>query len=63
MRIPTLVIHGDADEIVPFEGSGARTHQTLANSRLHVVEGGPHGINVSHPDEFNRALLDFIDGL
>ncbi|MBY5162323.1 alpha/beta fold hydrolase [Salsipaludibacter albus] len=63
VRIPTLVIHGDADEIVPLEASGARTHEALPNSRLHVVEGGPHGINVSHPDEFNRALLDFIDGL
>lgn len=33
----------------------------LADSRLHVIAGGPHGINVSHADEFNDALLAFLD--
>ena len=46
---------------VPFEGSGARTHATITGSDLHVVAGGPHGINVSHADEFNAALLAFLD--
>ena len=61
VTVPALVIHGDSDGIVPFEGSGKRTHETLDGSQLVVVEGGPHGLNVSHPDEFNRALLDFLD--
>lgn len=60
ITVPTLVIHGDADAIVPFEGSGARTHQAIAGSELHVIAGGPHGINVSHASEFNEALLAFL---
>jgi non-heme chloroperoxidase len=61
ITVPALVIHGDSDAIVPFEGSGKRTHETLDGSQLVVIESGPHGVNVSHPDEFNRALLDFLD--
>lgn len=60
ITVPTLVIHGDADGIVPLEGSGERTHDTVEHSELYVVEGGPHGINVSHADEFNTVLLDFL---
>ncbi|NIZ92838.1 alpha/beta fold hydrolase [Kineococcus rubinsiae] len=58
--VPTLVIHGDSDAIVPLEGSGARTHAAVAGSELHVVAGGPHGFNVSHAEEFNRVLLAFL---
>ena len=61
ITVPTLVIHGDSDGVVPFEGSGARTHAAIAGSDLHVVKGGPHGINVSHANEFNAALLAFLD--
>src|SRR5919112_4026698 len=53
ISIPTLVIHGDSDAIVPFEVSGKRTAETL-NSSLVVIEDGPHGINASHPAEFNE---------
>ena len=60
ITVPTLVIHGDSDGIVPFEGSGMRTHETVAGSELVVVEGAPHGFNVSHADEFNQALLGFL---
>ena len=60
VRVPTLVIHGDSDGTVPFEGSGRRTHEAVEGSRLHVIEGGPHGCNVSHAGEFNRALLEFL---
>ena len=61
IAVPTLVMHGDGDVIVPFDGSGARTHAAVPHSRLHVLAGAPHGCNVSHPDEFNRALVDFLD--
>lgn len=57
---PTLVIHGDSDATVPFEGSGARTHQMVKGSTLHVIAGGPHGVNVSHADAFNAALVGFL---
>ena len=60
VRVPTLVIHGDSDGTVPFEGSGRRTHEAVEGSRLHVIEGGPHGCNVSHAGEFNRVLLEFL---
>ena len=60
VRVPTLVLHGDADAVVDFEGSGARTHAAIPGSRLHVIPNAPHGCNVSHADEFNRTLLDFL---
>ena len=58
--VPTLVIHGDADQIVPFEASGERSHEMIADSKLHVVEGGSHGINVTHSEEFNKTLIAFL---
>ena len=60
ITVPTLVIHGDSDAIVPFEASGKRSAQAIAGSELVVIEGGPHGINASHAEQFNRALLGFL---
>lgn len=60
VTVPTLVIHGDADAIVPLESSGALTHERVPGSELVVIAGGPHGLNVSHPDAFNAALLAFL---
>lgn len=58
--VPTLVIHGDSDAVVPFHISGRRSAEAIPGSELVLVEGGPHGINVSHADEFNEALLAFL---
>jgi pimeloyl-ACP methyl ester carboxylesterase len=58
--VPTLVIHGDGDAIVPFEVSGRRTHEAIEGSRLVVVEGAPHGLNVTHAERFNQELLAFL---
>lgn len=58
--VPTLVIHGDNDQIVPIEVSGARTHKAIKNSELHVIKNGPHGCNLSHAKEFNSALIAFL---
>ncbi|GAA4663493.1 alpha/beta fold hydrolase [Frondihabitans cladoniiphilus] len=60
VTVPTLVIHGDGDATVPFEGSGARTHAAIPGSELYVVEGAPHGVTVSHPEEWNRVVLEFL---
>jgi pimeloyl-ACP methyl ester carboxylesterase len=60
VTVPTLVIHGDGDATVPFEGSGARTHVAVPHSELVVVPAAPHGFNVSHADAFNTALLEFL---
>ncbi len=61
ITVPTLVIHGDADGTVPFAGSGQRTHAAIPHSELKVIAGGPHGINVSHADEFNAILIEFLN--
>lgn len=58
--IPTLIIHGDADEIVPFEYSGKRTHEAISGSKLALIKGGPHGLNATHAHEFNEALVSFL---
>ncbi len=60
MTIPTLVIHGDSDGIVPFEVSGKRSAEAIAGSELVVIKDDPHGINASHASEFNEALLAFL---
>jgi pimeloyl-ACP methyl ester carboxylesterase len=60
LTIPTLVIHGDSDAIVPIEVSGRRSAESIPGSTLHVIEGGPHGINASHAAEFNEVLISFL---
>jgi pimeloyl-ACP methyl ester carboxylesterase len=59
-RLPTLILHGDSDGIVPFEVSGKRSHESIPGSRLELIKGGPHGLNATHADPFNRALLQFL---
>jgi non-heme chloroperoxidase len=61
IAVPTLVIHGDSDAIVPFEVSGRRTADSVPGAELVVVEDGPHGFNVSHAEELNRHLLAFLE--
>ena len=60
ITVPTLVIHGDADRIVPFAVSGKRTHEAIAGSRLVVIEGGPHGLNWTHGERVNQELVAFL---
>jgi pimeloyl-ACP methyl ester carboxylesterase len=60
VTVPTLVIHGDADAIVPIAGSGQRTHRAIAHSKMVTMSGAPHGLNVSHAQAFNEALLSFL---
>jgi pimeloyl-ACP methyl ester carboxylesterase len=60
--VPTLVVHGDRDQIVPVEVSGKLSAQLIAGARLEVVKGAPHGLNATHGGELNRLMLDFIAG-
>lgn len=60
VTVPTLVIHGDSDAIVPFEVSGKRTGEAVPTSETVVIEGAPHGLTVSHRDEWNRRVLEFL---
>jgi non-heme chloroperoxidase len=58
--VPVLVIHGTADQILPFEATAARLPHLIDDVKLVPVEGGPHNIAWTHPDEVNEALLEFI---
>jgi non-heme chloroperoxidase len=58
--VPVLVLHGTEDRILPFEATAARLPALLADCKLVAVEGGPHNIGWTHPEEVNRALLEFI---
>lgn len=60
--VPVLVIHGDSDKVIPLESSGARIPALVPTATLHVVEGGPHGLNWTHATEVNKALLTFLKG-
>ena len=58
--VPTLVVHGTADRILPFSATGQRLPELIKDVRLVTVEGGPHNIAWTHADEVNTALLDFL---
>jgi non-heme chloroperoxidase len=58
--VPTLVIHGDSDRILPLSATGKRTAELVKGSKLVIVEGGPHGLTWTHAEKVNSALLDFI---
>jgi pimeloyl-ACP methyl ester carboxylesterase len=60
VSIPTLVVHGDADRIVPLENSGKRMPGLMKDCTLVVIPGGPHGLNWTHAELLNRELLDFL---
>jgi non-heme chloroperoxidase len=60
VNAPTLVIHGDADRIVPIGASGNRTAKLIKGARLSVVKDGPHCITWTHADEVNRELVNFL---
>ena len=60
--VATLVIHGDADRILPIAATAVRTHQAIKGSQLLVIEGAPHGIAWTHGAEINDALIGFLAG-
>ncbi|WP_199251438.1 alpha/beta fold hydrolase [Vibrio furnissii] len=60
MTIPTLVIHGDDDQIVPFETCGQAAAAQLPHAELKVYQGGSHGICTTHKHQINQDLLRFI---
>jgi non-heme chloroperoxidase len=60
--VPTLVMHGTEDRILPFEATAARLSELIADVTVVPVEGGPHNIGWTHPEEVNAALLDFLGG-
>jgi non-heme chloroperoxidase len=59
--VPALVVHGNADRILPLAATGVPLHERLRGSRLVVVEGGPHGFIWTHAEQVNRELLAFLE--
>ncbi|WP_171226920.1 alpha/beta fold hydrolase [Gemmatimonas groenlandica] len=58
--VPTLVIHGDDDQVVPFEVGGKASAARVRNAKLIVYPGAPHGITDTHKDQLSHDLLDFL---
>jgi len=60
--VPTLIIHGDDDQIVPIGASAMLSAKLVHNARLEVYKGAPHGLCSTHKDKLNADLLEFIRG-
>lgn len=60
--VPTLVVHGDDDQVVPIEASGIAAAKLVKGSTLKVYPGAPHGLTDTHKDQLNEDLLAFIKG-
>jgi non-heme chloroperoxidase len=58
--VPTLVLHGTEDRILPFDNTAKRLPGLIADLKLVAVEGGPHNIGWTFPEVVNPALLEFL---
>ena len=61
-EVPTLIIHGDADQIVPISDSAELSSKIVKNATLKVIHGAPHGLCTTRADQINALLLDFLKG-
>jgi non-heme chloroperoxidase len=59
--VPTLVVHGDDDQVVPFEVGGKASAARIKNATLKVYPGAPHGITDTHKDQLGSDLLEFLN--
>ncbi len=62
LTMPTLIVQGDKDEVNPLELTGRKMAEAIAGSELCIYPGAPHGIVVTHRDQFTRDLLKFVLG-
>lgn len=60
VRVPTLVVHGDADHTCHIETTGRRVAELIPGAQLKVYPGAAHGLNLTHVDQFNSDLLSFV---
>ena len=58
--VPTLVIHGDDDQVVPYEVGGKASAELIDGAELKTYEGAPHGITDTHKEQLNKDLLEFL---
>jgi len=61
--VPTLVIHGSNDQIVPFDTTGKVAAELISNAQLKVYDNAPHGFALTHQDQLNEDLLAFVQSL
>ena len=59
-KVPTLILHGDADRILPPDATSRRQVKLIKNARLVELPGGPHGVLWTHADQINRELVKFL---
>lgn len=60
VKVPTLIVHGDSDNIVPYKTAGEQAAKGIPDNTFHLLKGAPHGLNVTHKDELNKLLVDFL---
>ena len=60
IEVPTLIVHGDADQIVPIADSAELSSKIVKNATLRVIPGAPHGLCTTHADQINAELLAFL---
>lgn len=60
VTVPTLIVHGDADNIVPYKTSAEQAAKGIADNTYHLIKGAPHGLNLTHRDKLNELLLEFL---
>jgi len=58
--VPTLIIHGDDDQIVPIGAAALNSSKLIKNSSLKIYAGAPHGLAYTHKDQLNEDLLAFL---
>lgn len=56
----TLIVHGDSDNIVPIDTAGKQAAQGIINNDFMIIEGAPHGLNVTHAEELNGIISRFL---
>ncbi len=59
-NVPTLVVHGEADQIVPIDIGGKKSKDLISKSKYEVIKDAPHGLVFTHKKEFNKILIDFL---
>lgn len=60
VTVKTLIVHGDSDNIVPINTAGKQAAQGIINNDFMIIEGAPHGLNVTHAEELNSIISRFL---
>lgn len=61
INVPCLIVHGDDDKIVPIETSAEQAAKGIEQNVYHIIKGGPHGLNITHKNDLNNLLINFLN--